>query len=154
MRKPPAPRPRCGARTPTGRPCRAAPMVGRTKCFLHDPEHADAAAAARVLGGHRRRRTGLVTHGFDLPDLRSLDGVYRVLSIAIEDALVLDNGVARTRTLIYAASVAARLHEQHALLARLEVLERAPSRAAGSTRPTWLAGSALDGPDLRDPDAD
>ena len=137
-----------------GRPCRAAPMVDRTRCFLHDPDSVEAAAAARTLGGHRRRRTGIVTHGFDLPDLRTLDGVYRVLNIAIEDALVLDNGVARTRTLIYAASVAARLHEQNVLLARLEVLERAAGRAAGPTRPTWLKGSALDGPDLEDPDAD
>lgn len=154
MRKPPPPRPRCSARTAAGKPCLAAPVVGGTRCFLHDPEHADAAAAARTLGGLRRRRTGLITHGFDLPDLRSLDGVYRLLNIAIEDALLLENGVARIRTLIYAASVAARLHEQHALLERLEVLERATDRAARPARPSWLAGSALDGPDLRDPDED
>lgn len=144
----------CAARiNEGGRPCRAAPLKDGTRCFLHDPAHAEDAAKARALGGHRRRRSGVVRHGFDLPDLRSLAGVQRVLEIAIEDALVLENGIARTRTLIYAVSVAGRLSETLELDDRITALERALRRAGGPERPGWLSGSALDGRDLDDPDA-
>ena len=45
----------------TGRRCGATPLSDSAYCFWHDPDHAEEAAAARKLGGHRRK---LVTEAF------------------------------------------------------------------------------------------
>ena len=153
MSRPGGPPKRPCARTAgNGAPCRAAALVDGRYCFLHDPEHAEAAAAARRIGGLRRRRTASQTIAFDLGDIRSLDGLWRMLEVTIEDTLALDNGIARNRTLVYATSVAGRLLAGVDLDARVSALE--------STRPPQLdhpdrsriEGTLVDGPDLDGPE--
>ncbi len=99
----------CSGTKDDGSPCRAAARVDGTYCFHHDPESAVEAAAARRLGGLRRRREGTISTVYDLAGLGSAEGIRRVLDIAVTDALGLDNGVARLRVLISAAVAATRL---------------------------------------------
>ncbi len=118
-------------------------MTGGDQCFLHDPAHAAEAAEARRLGGVRRRREGTIRSAFDLGPLDTPAGIRRVLEIATTDSLGLDNGIARSRTLIAAASAAARLLEVSDLDARLRALE-AVAHQAESRSPLGAADSLLD----------
>ena len=115
----------CGARTPDGRSCAAPPLRDSRFCFLHDPDHAAAAAEARRLGGLRRRRERTLEAAYDLDGLGSAAGLRRVLEIAVADALWLDHGVDRIRVLIAATAVGARLLETGDLEVRLAALEAA-----------------------------
>lgn len=122
-----APR-RCGHVMEDGGPCRAGPQRERPWCFLHDPEREDEAREARRLGGLRRRREGTLGVAYDLDGLDSVAGIRRILDIAVADALGLENGIARLRILIAAATAATRLLETAELEARLSALEVALGR--------------------------
>jgi hypothetical protein len=107
-------------------------------CFYHDPDHAEEAAQARVLGGRRRRRERTLDVAYDLDGLNTVRGLRRVLEIAIKDALSLDNGIGRSRVLIAGAAAGSRLLETGDLEQRVSELEAAVRRR----------------PPERDPDAD
>jgi hypothetical protein len=94
-----------------GRPCRARPLRDEPYCFWHSPDHAEEAAEARRLGGLRRRREKTITSVYELEGLGSVEGIRRVLDIAVADALALENSIARSRVLIAAAMAAAKLLE-------------------------------------------
>jgi hypothetical protein len=123
----------CTAVMPDGRPCRAGPQLDRPFCFSHDPERAADAAEARRLGGQRRRREGTIAIAYDLPGLGSVEGIRRLLDIVVTDGLGLENGIARLRVLIAAASSATRLLETAEFEERLAAVETA--LAAGSAPP-------------------
>ena len=101
----------CTSATSAGRPCKAAPMRNGNLCYLHEPAKADEAAEARRLGGLRRRREKTITDIYDLEGLDTITGILRVLEIVVTDALHLENSVPRDRTLISAATAAAKLIE-------------------------------------------
>ena len=86
---------RCAARTRKGEPCRAKPGTESELCFFHDPETAAEAAKARQLGGKRRRRESTVAAAYDLASLDDVEGIRRVLEIAVLDALQLENSIPR-----------------------------------------------------------
>lgn len=113
----------CQARTADGRACTAAPLRDGTFCFWHDPEHEEQAAEARRLGGLRRRREKTLVGAYDLASLATLDGIRRILQIAVMDTLSLDSSIARSRTLISAVLAAVRLRETGELEDRLGALE-------------------------------
>jgi hypothetical protein len=101
----------CTFELPDGRPCRATPMRDEPYCFWHSPDHAEEAAEARRLGGLRRRREKTITTVYELDGLGTVDGIRRLLDIAVADALGLENSIARARILIAAAMAATRLLE-------------------------------------------
>jgi hypothetical protein len=108
---------------PDGRQCRAGPQRDRPFCIAHDPERAADAAEARRLGGQRRRREGTIAIAYDLPGLDSVEGIRRLLDIVVTDGLGLENGIARLRILIAAATSATRLLEVADFEARLAAVE-------------------------------
>ena len=113
----------CQARKETGEPCRQAPLRDSEFCFWHSPEHAEAAAEARRLGGLRRRKEKTVASAYDIEGLDDIPKIRRLLEIAVFDTLALENSVARSRTLAYLAQVALKTLEVGEFEARLEALE-------------------------------
>jgi hypothetical protein len=111
-----------------------APLRDRPFCFAHDPERAADAAEARRVGGQRRRREGTIAIAYDLPGLDNVQGIRRVLDIVVTDALGLENGIARLRVLISAATSATRLLEVADFETRLAAIEmRLAALAEGSS---------------------
>ena len=121
-----------------GRACRAGPQLERPYCFAHDPERASEAAEARRMGGLRRRKEGTIAVAFDLPGLDSADGIRRVLDIVVADGLGLENGVARLRILIAAATAATGLLKVGELEDRMTLLEAALKQRSAADEPLAL----------------
>jgi hypothetical protein len=115
----------CRAATTDGKHCPATPLRDEDYCFMHSPDHAAEAAEARRLGGLRHRREKTLSVAYDLVSLGTVEGIVRVLDIALRDVLGLDNTVPRNRALISVASAAARLLEVGDLEARVAGLEAA-----------------------------
>jgi hypothetical protein len=138
----------CAGTRPDGAPCRSRPLRDGDRCMFHDPAHATEAAEARRLGGLRRRREGTIWAAFETEDLRTVDGLWRMLEIVFVDTLHLDNGLGRNRTLLAGISSATRLMTAEDVERRLAAIERA-LRPAGDV-PTGGTPSLLD----EDPDAD
>ena len=115
----------CRAATTDGKHCPATPLRDEDYCFMHSPEHAAEAAEARRLGGLRHRREKTLSVAYDLESIGTVEGIVRVLDIALRDVLGLDNSVPRNRALIGVASAAARLLEVGDLAARVAGLEAA-----------------------------
>ncbi|HEU4630158.1 MAG TPA: hypothetical protein VFS08_10460 [Gemmatimonadaceae bacterium] len=124
----------CTAHTSRGTPCGMRPLRGRPFCWTHDPERAPDRAAARKLGGHRRKRGT----GEDVPEslqLRDLQSVQELLERAVREALAMDTSAERCRLLLSAVDRATQLlkvgeHEQ-----RLAALEQRLAEVAGVTNP-------------------
>ena len=118
----------CADATADGQPCRMAPLHDRPYCFSHDPERADDAAAARRLGGARRRKEGTIAIAYDLPGLDSVAGIRRLLDVVVTDGVGLDNGIPRLRVLISTAVAAMNLLKVGEIEDRLAHLEAAVAR--------------------------
>lgn len=116
---------RCTMVKSSGERCGARPLRDGQLCFHHDPEHADAAADARKLGGHRRRREGTLNAAYELGEIDTVDGHRRLLEIVITDALALDNGAPKLRILLAALNTAMKLRDVTEVEARLAALEGA-----------------------------
>lgn len=101
----------CAATNKDGGQCGVAPLRAGDLCFWHAPDHAEEAAAARKLGGQRRRRESTLVGAYELGPLDTVAGIRRILEIAVLDALGMENGVARVRLLIAAAQALGRLLE-------------------------------------------
>lgn len=113
----------CQGTKANGDPCRTHPLVDGDWCLMHDPEKQEEADEARRLGGVRRRRERVVQGAYDYEGLGTIDGIRRVLDIAIADTLGLENGVQRSRTLISGALGAMKLLETGELMDRIEAME-------------------------------
>jgi len=117
---------RCQQTKADGSPCGAPPSKGGRYCFAHDPARSDEMAAARRLGGERRRRERVVSGVYDLSGLRDVDSIHRLLDVVVLDTLGLENSVARSRTLITAAMAATKLLEVEATISPPVVIEAEP----------------------------
>jgi hypothetical protein len=116
----------CSADTKTGQPCGATPLHDGDFCFWHSPEHAEEAAAARKLGGQRRRRESTLAGAYDVGPLDNVTGIRRVIEVVTFDALGMESSsVARGRLLIAAMQTATKLLETGELEERLEAVEAA-----------------------------
>jgi hypothetical protein len=115
----------CKERGKSGDPCGAPPLQDRDFCLFHDPEHADAVAEARKVGGGRRRREATVAVAYDFAGLDTVPGIRRLLDVAALDTLAADNTPNRARTLAYIAQIAMRLLEVGDLEERLQQVEQA-----------------------------
>jgi hypothetical protein len=98
---------------------------------MHDPANAEAAAEARKMGGLRKRREGTISGAYDWESARALDGVQRMIDIAVSDALSLDSVPTRCRLLLYAATVALRVIVVGDMETRLRALEAAVHGSQG-----------------------
>jgi hypothetical protein len=128
---------RCTAVKSDGQACRMAPLHERPFCFAHDPERAAEAAEARRLGGLRRRKEGTIAVAYDLPGLDTVEGIRRLLDIAVVDGLSLDNSIARLRALISIATAATNLLKVAELEARLAALEAVHDRQPAEPEPAF-----------------
>lgn len=124
----------CGATTTSGAPCRAWALREYRHCFRHSPEHAEEAAEASRLGGLRKRKEATVATIYDFDGFDAPEDVLRLLEVAVTDTLSLENSTKRTRTLVYAASVAIRVWETIHFDRRLRQVELAMGlRGKGQT---------------------
>jgi hypothetical protein len=115
----------CTFRKQDGERCRSTPMRDSDFCFWHDPEHAEEAEQARRLGGQRRRREKITEGAYDLEGLDTVEGIRRLLQVALLDAVGLENSVARSRVIISGALAAAKLLEVGEQEDRLAAVEAA-----------------------------
>ena len=115
---------RCESTNAHGLPCRSTPLSDSVFCRMHDPDHAEAVAEGRQLGGRRRRREATLIAAYELGDIGEVAGIRRILEIALHDALALDHGVARLRVIIHGVRAATDLLRVGDLEARISALER------------------------------
>jgi hypothetical protein len=115
----------CSGHKQSGEPCRVAPLRDEAFCFWHSPEHAEEAAAARKLGGQRRRRESTLAGAYEIGALDTVRGIRRVLEIVTYDGLGMEISVARGRLLIAAMQALTKLLEVGELEERLETVEAA-----------------------------
>jgi hypothetical protein len=98
---------------------------------MHDPANTEAAAEARKMGGLRRRREGTLSVAYEWDSARTLEGVQRIVDIAVSDALSVDAAALRSRLLLTAATVALRVIVVGDMEARLKALEAAVHGSQG-----------------------
>ena len=129
---------RCSGKNAQGGACQATPRGESNLCLWHDPDLAEAAREARRLGGQRRKREVTVQAAYDLEGLGSIPEIRRIVEIVVTDLLGAENTVARARTLLSAAQVAAKLLETGELEDRIEaiesVMEQRPKPVTGRRR--------------------
>jgi hypothetical protein len=113
----------CAFRSATGRPCRAAPLRDGEFCLMHSPESIKQVQEARRLGGLRRRRESTISSAYQFDSLNSVEGIRRIVEVAVLDTLSMENSIARSRTLAYLAQVALRTLEIGDLETRIAALE-------------------------------
>ena len=106
-----------------GEQCGVAPLRDGSLCFWHSPDHADEAAAARKLGGQRRRRESTLAGAYEIGPLDTVGGIRRVLEIVTYDGLGMEISVARGRLLIAAMQTLTKLLEVGELEQRVANLE-------------------------------
>ena len=114
---------RCRARNARGEPCGSPPLTDAVYCLMHSPDHQEAAAEARRLGGLRRRREVAVAGAYVFHGLGTVADIQRLVEIAVLDTLELENSNARSRTLGRLAQVAVKLLEVGDLAKRVGALE-------------------------------
>ena len=134
---------RCTGMTPTGAACRAAPLRGSDRCAYHDrdPVRAALVAKARVEGGRRRHKEAIVGIAYDLEDLTTVDGIYRLLTIVVNLGLAHDPPQLRTLTTV--AGLAIKLLEVGALAADVAAIKVMLRMAEAGTRPGGHPASSL-----------
>ena len=91
---------------------------------MHSPEHAQEVQEARRLGGLRRKREATLSGAYDFETLGTVDGIRRLIEVAVLDTLGMENSIARSRTLAYLAQVALRTLEVGDLEKRIVALEQ------------------------------
>ena len=118
----------CAFVMPDRSTCHANPMRDEQFCYFHHPDHKQAAAESRRLGGNRRRREKTIEGAYDLADgLRSADDIQRVVEAITFELLSMESTIARANAILRAAGVAARLLEVADLEAALKDRSPEPS---------------------------
>ena len=107
----------------SGQTCRMHPLQNSEFCWAHSPERKKDVQEARRLGGLRRKRESTISGAYQFESLNSVEGIRRIVLIAVLDALSMENSMSRARTLAYLAQVALRMLEVGDIEARIEALE-------------------------------
>ena len=113
----------CIFRLSSGRQCKAAALKDSEFCWVHSPERAKEVQEARRLGGLRRKREVTISSAYQFESLDTVDGIRRIVLIALLDALSMENSMSRVRTLAYLAQVALRMLEVGDIEERVVALE-------------------------------
>ena len=92
-------------------------------CLMHSPEHAKEVQEARRLGGLRRKREATISGAYQFESLNTVEGIRRIVEVAVLDTLGMENSIARSRTLAYLAQVALHTLEVGDLETRIAALE-------------------------------
>ena len=101
----------CTFRLPSGEQCRAAPLRDGQFCWVHSPERVKDVQEARRLGGLRRKRESTISSAYQFESLNAVEGIRRIVLVAVLDTLAMENSIARARPLAYLAQVALRTLE-------------------------------------------
>jgi hypothetical protein len=113
----------CAFRKSNDEPCHSPPLKDGEYCSMHSPEHVKEVQEARRLGGLRRKRESTISSAYQFESLDSVDGIRRIVLIAVLDALSMENSMSRARTLAYLAQVALRMLEVGEIEERVAALE-------------------------------
>ena len=113
----------CAFRGTSGEPCRAAPLKDGQFCWVHSPERVKEVQEARRLGGLRRKRESTISSAYQFDSLTSVEGIRRIVEVAVLDTLAMENSLSRNRTLAYLVQVALHTLEVGDIEARIEALE-------------------------------
>ena len=107
----------------SGQTCRMHPLQNSEFCWAHSPERKKDVQEARRLGGLRRKRESTISGAYQFESLNSVEGIRRIVLIAVLDALSMENSMSRVRTLAYLAQVALRMLEVGEIEERVSTLE-------------------------------
>lgn len=113
----------CTFKLSSGETCRMHPLQHSEFCWVHPPERVKEVQEARRLGGLRRKRESTISTAYQFESLNSVEGIRRIVLIAVLDALSMENSMSRARTLAYLAQVALRMLEVGDIEERVEALE-------------------------------
>ena len=113
----------CAFRGTSGEPCRAAPLKDGQFCWVHSPERVKEVQEARRLGGLRRKRESTISNAYQFDSLTSVEGIRRIVEVAVLDTLAMENSLSRNRTLAYLVQVALHTLEVGDIEARIAALE-------------------------------
>jgi len=115
----------CSAIKHDGTPCNAYALTGSDYCYHHDPRRAAERSQARRKGGRARhgRTLGPVGVAPTFP-LDTMADVTALLQHTINQALQLENSIARARTLGYLAGLLIKALDIASLEERVLLLER------------------------------
>jgi hypothetical protein len=91
---------------------------------MHSPEHIKEVQEARRLGGLRRKRESTISSAYHFDSLNSVEGIRRIVEIAVVDTLAAENSLARNRTLAYLVQVALHTLEVGDMETRIAALEQ------------------------------
>jgi hypothetical protein len=114
----------CSHKKSDGMQCRAY-ASDSGYCFMHDASKGRERALARRNGGLATKKPHNGDASFILSDVRSIDGAFSILNYAIQEAIVLDNSVARGRLLVSIAHGFIEALKVGELERRMEALEMA-----------------------------
>ena len=107
------------AQTHVGERCQVRVKAGRTYCYMHDPETAEAAATARQKGGkHRNRPAPALPVDLSTPELQRL-----AIQETIDRVRRGDEPLNMGRFVVYAVSLARPILELESLVERIVALE-------------------------------
>jgi hypothetical protein len=110
----------CAAQTIEGGRCQARVRAGRTYCYMHDPETAEAAATARHKGGRNRNKPAPAPPvDLSTPELQRL-----AIEATINRVRSGDEPLNMGRFVVYAVSLARPILELEDLAQRLAALEQ------------------------------
>ena len=113
----------CAFRLRSGEKCRMHPLQNSEFCWAHSPDRKKEVQEARRLGGLRRKRESTISCAYQFESLDTVDGIRRIVLIAVLDALSMENSMSRARTLAYLAQVALRMLEVSEIEERVAALE-------------------------------
>src|SRR4029453_12325843 len=123
----------CAFVHPDGRRCGAPPLRDGIYCLMHSPEHADAVAEGRRLGGARGKREAALTVAYDISDLMSFDGIYRLVQIAVTDMLSQEISLNRAKAVLYAVQTLLKARDAGDQEERIRALEAAVLQRTNET---------------------
>ena len=107
----------------SGETCRMHPLQNSEFCWAHSPDRKKDVQEARRLGGLQRKRESTISGAYQFESLNSVEGIRRIVLIAVLDALSMENSMSRSRTLAYLAQVALRMLEVGEIEERVAALE-------------------------------
>ena len=94
-------------------------------CFMHDAAKGRERALARRNGGLSTKKPHNADASAIPSDVRSIDGVFAILNYALQESIVLDNSIARSRAFVSIAHGFIEALKVGELEKRLEALENA-----------------------------
>ena len=108
-------------------------MRDEPHCFWHAPDTAEEAAEARRLGGLHRRKKKTIAAIYGLGGLRTIEDLLALLETITIETFVLENSIARNRTVGGFLTIGAKLLEVGEFAERLAALEAAIKPREGNS---------------------